>query len=351
MPRVLIDLERLKHLHCGLGQVCLNLGKTWGAKNSPITPQLLVPSDFVGKFGDKPLYEKTSPLKKVFSSLNPKTDLWHSIHQEPRYLPPSKKTPWMMTIHDLNFLDEKSPTKAKKRLELLQRRIDQTVHLSAISHFTKQTIQERLDLKGRSIDVVPMGIAPKNVQKTQKPLAIPNKKFLFALGVVRPKKNFHVLVDMLARLPDRELTLVISGVQDKDYVAQIQKLIEKNQLEKKVILTGPISDEERLWCFENCLAFVFPSLFEGFGLPILEAMTFGKPVFSSDKTSLPEVGGNAAYYWNDFHPDSMVEVFQKGMEHFNNTPNRPQEVINWAAQFSWDSTVQKFENIYLTLLK
>ena len=74
-------------------------------------------------------------------------------------------------------------------------------------------------------------------------------------------------------------------------------------------------------------------------------------VFSSDKTSLPEVGGNAAYYWNDFHPDSMVEVFQKGMEHFNNTPNRPQEVINWAAQFSWDSTVQKFENIYLTLLK
>ena len=351
MYDVLIDLERLKYPHCGLGQICLNLGRIWANRPaSKTTPHLFTPKGDVGRFGPGVRYNTAHPILRYTPWMNRSFDLWHSIHQEPTYLPSSKKTSWIMTVLDLNFLGEKSERKSKVRLDRLQRHIDRTVHLSTISEFSKKVMQQHLDVADREIEVVPLGISPHTVTAEKKHPSIPSGKFIFSLGVVRPKKNFHVLVEMLSRLEDSSLNLVISGVPDTAYATKIKNLSEQFNVAERVILTGSISDEERQWCLKNCFAFAFPSLFEGFGLPIIEAMSFGKPVFSSDCTSLPEVGGTAAYYWRDFHADSMADVFQKGMEHFTNSPNRPQEVQQWASQYSWENTADQFENIYLRVL-
>jgi len=115
-------------------------------------------------------------------------------------------------------------------------------------------------------------------------------------------------------------------------------------VESRVKLVGAITDAEKFWYYKNCLAFVFPSIGEGFGLPVLEAMQFGKPVFLSTYTSLPEIGGDAAFYFNDFYAETMQTTFEKGMNEFNN--NGAVKVIAQAARFSWDKAAREYLQLY-----
>ncbi|MDR1503135.1 MAG: glycosyltransferase [Prevotella sp.] len=83
-----------------------------------------------------------------------------------------------------------------------------------------------------------------------------------------------------------------------------------------VFLSGVIDAPEKVWMYRNCEAFLFPSKFEGFGLPLIEAMLFGKPVFSSRYTSLPEVGNKYAFFWDNFDAKHMKEVVEKNLNRF-----------------------------------
>ena len=91
------------------------------------------------------------------------------------------------------------------------------------------------------------------------------------------------------------------------------------------------------------------SIGEGFGLPVLEAMYFGKPVFLSRSTSLPEVGGDVAYYFGDFEPASMKEAFESGMHHYQcKHPN--EKIIERAKSFSWKNAAEGYLNVYRKFL-
>ena len=95
---------------------------------------------------------------------------------------------------------------------------------------------------------------------------------------------------------------------------------------------------------------MFPSIAEGFGLPVIEAMHFGKPVFLSKFTSLPEVGGNVAYYFDNFNAAHMQSVFAKGMQDFEN--RKPQkEIMEQAAKFSWDKAAIQYLELYAECLR
>ena len=119
-------------------------------------------------------------------------------------------------------------------------------------------------------------------------------------------------------------------------------------VESRVIFTGPISENDKRWYYKNCTAFVFPSLSEGFGLPVIEAMYFGKPTILSSKSSLPEVGGEHAYYFSDFDPDGMSKVLKKSLEHYEQT--KPMNLIQaWAKTFSWEKAAKEYLEIYNTL--
>ncbi len=115
-------------------------------------------------------------------------------------------------------------------------------------------------------------------------------------------------------------------------------------------MPGQINDEVRQWLYRNCQAFLFPSLAEGFGLPVIEAMMQGRPVFLSDKTSLPEVGGPWGFYWSDFDPDAMAAVFRQGMETVRQDRQFSRKLKRYAARFSWQSAAQKYVDIYRAVL-
>jgi glycosyltransferase involved in cell wall biosynthesis len=118
----------------------------------------------------------------------------------------------------------------------------------------------------------------------------------------------------------------------------------------KVKLIGAVTEEEKSWYYEHCKAFVFPSRGEGFGLPVVEAMHFGKPVFLSASTSLPEVGGDAAYYFESFDPAAMQRVFENGMNDFNNH-DRVVTIKQQAEKFSWDKAAREYLDVYRNCLQ
>jgi glycosyltransferase involved in cell wall biosynthesis len=101
---------------------------------------------------------------------------------------------------------------------------------------------------------------------------------------------------------------------------------------------------------ENMLAFVFPSISEGFGLPVIEAMHFGKPVILATLTSLPEIGSDAAYYFPSFDPDDMQAVFYNSLQHYSVNKTQEQKIKNRSADFSWGKAAQQYAAIYKQLL-
>jgi glycosyltransferase involved in cell wall biosynthesis len=115
----------------------------------------------------------------------------------------------------------------------------------------------------------------------------------------------------------------------------------------RVHFLGIITEKQKLWAYQNCKAFVFPSLSEGFGLPVVEAMSVGKPIFLSNLTSLPEIGGDDAYYFNDFSPENMVKTFQEGMADFEKNPQKSERLRQRAAKFTWKKAAEAYWELYL----
>ena len=174
----------------------------------------------------------------------------------------------------------------------------------------------------------------------------PNRPFLFGMGYVNRKKNYHVLLPLLK---NESLDMIIAGRLDEpDYVSFIKELAEEMGVADRVHLPGPITEGEKSWYLQNCLAFVHPSLAEGFGAPVVEAMQFGKPLFLSSLTSLPEIGGEDAFYFRTFYPDHMQSVFELGMERYHKE-QLADSIRNRAKNYDWNEKAAQYLNIYRSI--
>ena len=288
---------------------------------------------------------KWQKIAKQLPFLLPACDVYHATHQDSPYMPWSKKTKVVLTIHDLNALYQ-HPKKSyqEKYKKLLQKKINRASVVTFISEFTKSEVEKTLNLSGKRLEVIYNGISLG--EKSLSPAVIPKGKIIFSIGTVLPKKNYHVLIDFLMLLPP-EYKIVLAGTTYHRYAQEMLEKIKTLGLEDRFFLIGTINEEQKRWYYENSCAFVFPSLFEGFGLPVAEAMSLGLPLFISDKTSLPEIGGEDAYYFLDFDPEKMKEVFMNGMQSFNE--EKKQRLIERAKMFDWKKASDKYIEIYQSL--
>lgn len=347
-PRVLIDVERLRQPNSGLGQVALHLGRELLARPSDRwEPVFLIPRNRLDIYGREIEHEIPSWRRRYLPGLAPRYDLWHMLHQDPGYMP-GRGTPYILTINDLNFLGEKSPAKASRRLRKVQRLVDGASALAVLSEYTGQIVREHLDVGETPVEVVYPGRCSDPEAVARRPDFAPAGSFLFALGMVRRKKNFHVLVEMLARLSDP--SLIIAGNAEGEYAREIEERARALGIHDRVILPGEIGEDHKAWLFENCEAFVFPSLHEGFGLPVLEAMSYGKPVFCSTRASLPEVGGEDAFYWEHFEPEYMAGVLGDGLASFREEPRRSDRLRTRASEFTWTDAARRYARMYERVL-
>lgn len=353
MPKLFIDAERLRDLNSGLGQVCLHLGQEL-VRQSPAGWQLtfLVPKGKAGIFGDSVTYMEASWMRKFW--IPDSYDVWHCLHQDSAYLPSRAKL--ILTIHDLNFLerpDYSESTKARKRARL-QKKVNRAAALTAISQYTASVVREQL-LTDKPIQVIANGVAvnpadtPTELPKLAWTDSVMDSPFFLFVGVIHPKKNVHTLLPMLEAFPDYRL--VLAGPDRHPYAQHIREQAEKLGIADRLLMTGPVDESTKLWLYAHCTAFLFPSLSEGFGLPVAEAMTFGKPVFISRLTSLPEVGGKEAYYFENFDPESMAQTLDEGLRDFNQNPLRQERLRRRAAMFSWPSVANEYWELYKGLVQ
>ena len=196
--------------------------------------------------------------------------------------------------------------------------------------------------------VIYNGIPNIEQEVSVKPKFIPQKPFVFTISVIKPSKNLIALVEWMELMPD--LNLVISGNTLHPYGEKLRKRINELKLENRIIITNEISENEKIWFFRECLAFVSTSKLEGFGIPAIEAMRFGKPVFLSNMTSFPEVAGKEAHYWENFDPEVMKKNFENGMNQFYNDSEKTKRIYNHSLKFSWKITIDKYKTLYKELL-
>lgn len=342
--QIWLDAERMKYPNTGLFHYCKELGAALAAEKS-MGEELTfyLPAKYDGCFGKGVKYVHQQLYHKWFLP-TPGMDVWHSMQQDSDYFPRNQGKQLVLTVHDLNFLHQpgKSRRDVKTALGRLQKRVNRAAQIVTISEFVLRELRENLDLGTRPAQVIYNGCNFSAVHSSE-PKAIIHRPFLFTIGTISAKKNFHVLPALLLR---NDYRLVIAGViQDESYLAKIKLEAQRLGVAERLVFTGAIPEEEKQWYYSNCLAFVFPSLAEGFGMPVLEAMYFGKPVFLSTHTSLPEIGGRLVYYFESFDADHLQEVLEQGLHHYST--NSPEESIRaHALSFSWQTAARQYLDIY-----
>lgn len=309
------------------------------------------PSELKSEFGSKfkyqfyigaHRYKNFRPLKKY--------DLWHSVNQNTK-IEPRFDAKYLLTVHDVNFVEEISSDMNHKRNVAFIEKLKKSTAITYISEFAKKQTHQYFNVPNVPEYIIYNGNPISNVLDTENfaPNIISDKPFFFSIGDFRERKNFLSIVKMMIHITD--FNLIIAGNNNNPYGEEIKNYIAVNKLQNRVFLAGTVSEIEKQYYLQNCTAFLFPSIREGFGLPPIEAMKFGKPVFLSDKTSLPEIGGKDAYYWSNFDPEYMKNILFELLNDFSNNKTELESLlIERAASFDWKIAAAEYLKVYQHIL-
>lgn len=352
MKRIILDCDLMKYPDSGLYHYCLNLGKYVQRemlKENRESLRFYVPSAARNAFdaGNKCIIEK-SWHNKYFKPFLWNCDVWHAPFQSGRILKNKPaRTKILLTIHDLNVLHEDKPDKERKEsLERTQQLIDASDSIVCISHHCKKDVLAHMDTGNKPIHVIYNGTHHVEAPPVAPAGFHPSKPFVFALGYINKKKNFHALLPLLE---NEELELVLAGKLDEpDYIATMKMAAERSGVADRLHILGPVSEQDKAWYYQNALAFALPSIAEGFGAPVVEAMQFGKPIFLSHATSLPEIGGEVAFYFKNYEPDHMKAVFASGIKEYQRN-GLAQKIMERGAHFNWEEKAKEYLKVYRSL--
>ena len=273
---------------------------------------------------------------------------------------PKLKIPTILTIHDLRFCHFPNTYK-KSRLLFLRSVVPYSISNSnqilTVSNDTKTDLIKYYDVNPRKIAVSYNSVSSKfikcndednNIEVIHK-YKLP-KKYLLYVGNLEPRKNLEMLLKAyILLLNDYDIKLVILGKNDWGGSALFD-MIHKNKLADKVIFTGYVDDNDIHNVYKNALVLVFPSLHEGFGIPILEAMASGVPVVTSNISAMPEIAGDAAILVNPYCENSIKNGIVKILSSQKIRDNLIAKGIERIRQFSVKKSAKIIVDNYIKLL-
>ena len=354
--KILIDFERLRYPYSGIANVFRNLARGFQEQNHEFEIQ------YYGEFSsiDFPISKKICWQKwhKFYEKFSENHDIIHVSHQLSSYFHKNyKRSKKIVTLHDLNFLHENlSDSKKKKMIRKVNNNLKNADYIICISEFAKNDFLENKDLftlnKLKEVAVIHNGIQlPENrnynLGKFQK---FQNIKYILNIGVLFDKKNQIKLIEMLPFI-DEDLVLVYSG-ERQPYSTELHNKISELKLENRVHFLRNISEEEKNAIIQNCEAMCHPSIAEGFGIPPIEAMAFGKPVFLSKFTSLPEIGGDCAFYFDSFEAKNIADFYSEKMKFYReNKEEFIPKLKNWTLQFNYKVMSRNYLDFYKKILE
>jgi glycosyltransferase involved in cell wall biosynthesis len=283
----------------------------------------------------------------------------YDVCHEPAFFSPVLNgIPIVTTVHDLSVIKhpEKHPRDRVLYFNLLfRRRLERADHILTVSDFTRQEVMEELGIAPHKVTTVHLAheatFHPRPQSEIRSTLGHhgwPGEYILF-VGTLEPRKNLQLLVKALPMLRSDVPLLLTgwSGWGDKDWWDEIRRM----GLEKRIILTGYVDEPELACLYSGASAFVYPSFYEGFGLPVLEAMASGCPVICSDRASLPEVAGNAAILVDPHDAGALAHSIEKVL-HDSDLRNRMATAgLERAGLFSWKKTALETLDVFKKVSK
>ena len=293
-------------------------------------------------FKSKKLWTMLGLSKKIYKDKNNLDVFFSPTH----YLPLFSVVPSVVSIFDLSYL--KYPELFKKK-DLYQLKIwgrysiKRAKAVITISESSKNAIIEEYKLASDKVHVVYPGIKELinnreiNMTNLQKKYGI-KKNFILFVGTIQPRKNIARMVEAISQIP--ELELIVVGKKGWQYEGILDSP-RKFGVENRVKFLEFVPDEELSELYKNAICFVLPSLYEGFGLPILEAMKYGCPVVTSNTSSLPEAGGDAALYFDPEDSSDIAEKIKKLLSDDKLREDMIEKGYKQAKKFSWEKAAKE----------
>ncbi|PJF45077.1 MAG: glycosyltransferase family 1 protein [Phototrophicales bacterium] len=276
-------------------------------------------------------------------------------HASAFVMPYGLRVPSVVTVFDLSFVHYPQVLSRSRKFYLqtfTHNSCRRATRIIAISESTKRDLISLWNVDPDKIDVSSVGVDPiyqplpsDEIEAFRVRKNLP-KRFVLFVGTLEPRKNLSMLLRAYAQLPvhvRQDLHLVLGGGKGWLY-DDIFKTIEQYQLSETVHTPGYIPSEELVWWYNAADAFVYPTLYEGFGLPIVEAMACGKKVFASDSSSLPEAVGHVGTLLPSDDEIAWTHALQTVYDQYP-IPIQ-QDAIAWAAQFTWQRVAQRIFDSY-----
>lgn len=275
-------------------------------------------------------------------------------------LPPSRTPKTALFIHDLSYI--RVPDAAHPRLKAY---LDQVVPTSlrraaqvvVNSQTTRLDVLEQYDIDESRVSPIRFGVSPE-FYHDERPISAVRELFpaiqrpyLLAVGTVQPRKNYIRLIDSLAQLRSsgHDIDLVVIG--GKGWLSDpIYQAAQTPRVSQHVHMLGHLPDDDLRLLYTHAACFVMPSLYEGFGLPILEAMACGAPVVTSDVSSMPEAAGDAALLCNPYDVEAIAHAIARMLTDTSLRDNYIQRGYKHVTRYTWESGARDLSNIFQRLL-
>jgi glycosyltransferase involved in cell wall biosynthesis len=279
-------------------------------------------------------------------------DIFHSPFF---YAPKFKNAKIAITVHDLRFLKYPS-TYALFRYVYLKFVVKDSIKrahfIIAISNFTKNEIIRYYKITDQKIKVIheavdSTGFLNGSTSETfeKNGVILKRKDFFISVGFLEPRKNYQLLIKAYSKLPgtiNNNLKLVIVGKKEHGY----QKTIRAIKRARNVIYLNYVSRKELSWLYKNSLIHIFPSLYEGFGFPSLEAGLFGVPTVGANQSSIPEISGKGGIYFDPLSDDALMEALIKLLTDKDLYSELSKEALKNIEKFSWEKNARMTVGLY-----
>ncbi len=283
-------------------------------------------------------------------------DLIHVQYTAPLF---SGRTPVVVSVHDVSFLSHPqyfTPFRRKQLRFTVLRTVRRAAKILTPSEFSRKCILEAYGLDESKVAVMPNAASPQ-FRPIARPVASAAAReragidgpFIMTVGDLQPRKNHLGLIrafeDAMRAHPELPHQLVLVG-KDTWYSPVIHQAVQRSPLAHRIRFTGFVSDADLVTLYSACDLFVFPSHYEGFGLPILEAMACGRAVACSNSSAIPEVADSAALL---FDPESTTEMTRAMLDLLLDAGLRARMerlALARAAHFSWERTARETLDVY-----
>ncbi|MGG4405947.1 glycosyltransferase family 1 protein [Geobacillus stearothermophilus] len=290
-----------------------------------------------------------------FIILKHNPDLLHIPDTSPVFFTTCKT---ISTIHDLaefHVPEKYSKIQSKIRKFIVKNQLKNSHHVLTVSHYSKNDMLKLLRKPSEKISVVYNGVDYKKFNKqvyNNLPKVASQKKYFLYVGELERTKNVSCIVNAYSLLPSNikeDYHLILVGRKGNDF-RNIYNLVQEKKIQSKVHFLDYVSDLELVSLYNNCVAFIFPSIFEGFGLPVLEAMACEAPVLCSNASCLPEIAGDAAMLFNPYDVNDLSNKMELIIKRPDLSHKLIENGLKRVREFCWKTCAKNTLDVYMKVI-